>query len=270
MGEAYLRRRGGGFDKLTELPLFTYTGQHELIDEENGNFRIKFLTSGTLTITKLNSIKNGIDVFCVGAGGGAAAKARGAGGGGYTKIQKNVAVNKNVEYVITIGGGVTGGNGGNTAAFGVTASGGYGTSGFSGGNGGSGGGAYSAQAHNSNGGANGSDGYGDNVPGKGQINVSGPNSETGNTYEFGESSSGTLYAGGGGAVRADNGEYAPYISSSGGAGGGGYHPGGGNGAYQDPTRSGYGGTVNTGGGGGGYNTAGGSGIVVIRNRRESA
>ena len=35
------------------LPEFTYTGTYETLDDGNDNWRIKFKTSGTFTITKL-------------------------------------------------------------------------------------------------------------------------------------------------------------------------------------------------------------------------
>ena len=51
------------------FPEFTYTGNYRLLDDglaEDGeiqNWRIKFLTSGTLEFNKLNNAKDGIDVF---------------------------------------------------------------------------------------------------------------------------------------------------------------------------------------------------------------
>ena len=50
-------------------PQYTYTGSSTFIDDGNGNWRIKFLTSGTLTFTNLGTGVNGIDVFLVGGGG---------------------------------------------------------------------------------------------------------------------------------------------------------------------------------------------------------
>ena len=66
---------GGGDAK----PKFTYTGTHEYIDDGGGNWRIKFLTSGTLTLKN----KITVDVFLVG-GGGAGGSGNGymAGGAG--------------------------------------------------------------------------------------------------------------------------------------------------------------------------------------------
>ena len=58
------------------IPEFTYTGDYEIVNDADepitasqDNWKIRFLTSGTLTITNLNGAENGIDVFCVGGGG---------------------------------------------------------------------------------------------------------------------------------------------------------------------------------------------------------
>lgn len=122
------------------IPKFTYTGSYELIDDGNGNWRIKFKSSGTLTFTSLGNASKGIDVFLVGGGGGKAFAAYaqwtadGYGGSGYTKTQKGVPVTKGTAYAITIGGAGSnnsaqngecrGGVGGNSTAFGYTAYGG--------------------------------------------------------------------------------------------------------------------------------------------------
>lgn len=246
---------------ITGSPDFTYTGDYQLVDDANnviststGNWKIRFLTSGTLKFTDLKGAASGIDVFCVGGGSGGSA---GGGGGGYTTTKKNVAVQANTNYTITIGAGgaqSTSGNpynGNTTSGFGVSAAGGSmdGTGGVKGGNGGSGGGGYTAGNGGSNGGNGASGGY---AGGSGQGST---------TREFGESGA-TLYAGGGGAGHGKGG-------SSVGTGGAG---GGGNGVKGD--NRGYAGTANTGGGGGGgiygdngCGGAGGSGIVVIRNKR---
>lgn len=66
---------GGGVD--AGLPKFTYTGNYQLVDDgkSNGrqNWRLKLLTSGTLTFTRSPGT---LDVFLVGAGG--------SGGGGFS------------------------------------------------------------------------------------------------------------------------------------------------------------------------------------------
>ena len=247
-------------------PTYTYTGSSQLIDDGNGNWRIKFLTSGTLTFTNLGTGVNGIDVFLVGGGGGGRTGSQrvngaGGGGGGYTTTKKGHTVSVGSSYNIVIGaGGATNSNGGTSSAFGFSAAGGkYGAPGASnfetevaiGGNGGSGGGGgTSHQGYGGNGGSNGSNGS----------NGTGGNGGTGQgttTREFGESD-GTLYAGGGAGTEGKAG-----------AGGGGVY----NNTNNSDKYYVANGTANTGGGGGGgaFNFikggTGGSGIVVIRNAR---
>lgn len=221
------------------LPEFTYTGNYSLIDDGDGNWRIKFLTSGTLTFTKLGSAGKGIDVFLVGGGGGCGnangvSDFLGAGGGGYTKTTRQITVQAGVEYTIVIGAGSTKPNssstqtrGGTTSAFNTSIEGGYSGKSISGGNGGSGG----ASTNGATGGTDGGDGSVGNMggqAGKGQGTT---------TREFGEDS-GELYASGG---------------------------------YWDSRD----GADNTGNGGGGVylntkTTTGGSGIAIIRNTRQHA
>lgn len=254
------------------IPEFTYTGDFEIVSDDDqpitvsqGNWKIRFLTSGTLTFTNLNGAENGIDVFLVGGGGGGS---RAAGGGGYTKTLKAVKVSVGTAYSIVVGaGGIAGvGNskagssGGTSSAFGVSANGGEaktnGTSSYVGSDGGSGGGAGSGNGAGGKGGSDGSDGFhrdGTNQDsGKGQGTT---------TREFSESG-GKLYAGGGGGCAL--------ASSNGGDGGD-----GGGGAGGNTSGGATPGATNTGGGGGGAANskaggAGGSGIVVIRNAREVA
>ena len=253
------------------IPEFTYTGDYEIVNDSDepitvsqGNWKIRFLTSGTLTFTNLNGAEGGIDVFLV--GGGASGGGRGGGGGGYTKTQKSVSVNAGIEYPIIVGAGglapttsnrVPPNAGGATSAFGLTANGGdTSTNGDYPSSGGSGGGSGKVGGAGYSGGSDGSSGGGDDG-GSGQGTT---------TREFGEST-GKLYAGGGGGGAVTTNE-----TSSGGAGGGG--DGGGVGADPRPKN----GDANTGGGGGGlgnlYSSAtyasGGSGIVIIRNAREAA
>ena len=81
----YLYIGGGG-----GVPKFTYTGRYTFIDDGNGNWRIKFLTSGVITWLKDTMI----DVFLVGAGGGGKSESPQAGGGGgamYAYAVKKVA-----------------------------------------------------------------------------------------------------------------------------------------------------------------------------------
>lgn len=253
------------------IPEFTYTGDYEIVNDSDepitvsqDNWKIRFLTSGTLTFTNLNGAENGIDVFLV--GGGASGGGRGGGGGGYTNTQRAVSVNKGKSYQIVIGAGgsapttsnrVPPNAGGATSAFGLTANGGdTSTNGDYPSSGGSGGGSGKVGGAGYSGGSDGSSGGGDDG-GSGQGTT---------TREFGEST-GKLYAGGGGGGAVTTNE-----TSSGGAGGGG--DGGGVGADPRPKN----GDANTGGGGGGlgnlYSSAtyasGGSGIVIIRNARGAA
>lgn len=254
MGDCYITRRGGSDSGAGKFPEFTYTGTYNLVDDgktDDGvqNWRIKFLTSGTLTFTK---IATGIDVFCVGGGGNGGNSCGAGGGGGYTKTSSFVPV-KNTGYTITIGGAR-----GNTSAFNTTAEAGKngGSNSGKGGDGGSGGGAGRYWAYGNNGGSDGSDGIkssdnSESLPGHGQGTT---------TREFGETS-GTLYSGGGGGGGENNAR-----GGDGGGGNGGKGSGG----------SGYAGVANTGGGGGGGGSdggtggSGGSGIVVIRNARSAS
>lgn len=248
MGDCYIVRRGGGISKL---PAFTYTGDYAIVDDGSGDWRVKFLTSGTLTFTKN---PGSIDVFLVGGGGSGYGS---GGGGGYTKTQKGIAVELNKPYTIIVGAGGSGGTyGGATSAFSATANGGkssgtqYPSSGNyqnNGADGGSGGGATAGGA----GGSDGSDGGA--VTSIGAVGGIGQHTTT---REFGETT-GDLYAGGGG------GRYVQGLGNStpgkGGAGGGG----------DGSATKGINGVVNTGGGGGGgpSDGSGGSGIVIIRNSR---
>lgn len=248
-------------------PEITYTGDYEIVDDDDqpiedfsnwkDNWKIRFLTSGTFTVTNMYGWDGRIDVFLVGGGGSSTTANRsypGGGGGGYTLTAKIVELQANTPYEITIGSGAAPGEGvqgGTSEAFGNKAAGGYGTSSDNeGGNGGSSGGAGNqSPTPKCNGSSNGG-----STGGRGQIELPGPNGETGNTREFGEGD-GKLYAGGGAG------------STTGGKNG---SPGdGGGGELGNP------GQENTGGGAGGYKTgtkasSGGSGIVIIRNAKGGA
>ena len=132
------------------LPAYTYTGSHQLIDDGNFNWRLRLLTSGTLTFSHLGSAESrGAQAFLVGAGGGGGSDSStysGGGGGGYTDTS-NVTLPLNQALTVTIGGGSAGARGGTSslvcdaAAINVSATGGYpGIREGAGGNGGSGGG----------------------------------------------------------------------------------------------------------------------------------
>lgn len=210
------------------IPEFTYTGDYEIVNDSDepitvsqGNWKIRFLTSGTLTFTNLNGAEGGIDVFLVGGGGaGGAAKGDwmgGGGGGGYTITKRAVIVQVNMGYKIVVGGisSNAGANGGDSSAFNQTAKGGKGGATHNGDNGGSGGG-VGGNSNDGNyqasvGGTDGSDGkkaYRDGVehgtPGTGQGTT---------TAEFGESGK-KLYSPGG-----DGGSYQNNRKTIAGAGG---------------------------------------------------
>ena len=209
----------------------TYTGSKTILDDGNGNWRIKFLTSGTLTFLK---DPKGIDLFLAG-GGGSGGQAGGGGGGGYTKNIFGITPVKNTGYSIVIGAGgaaVGAGSGlpgGASSAFGQSVSGGLGGVRSSdnytrpGGAGGSGGGGYNRGL----GGVDGANGGADmSAGGIGQHTT---------TREFGEAT-GTLYSEGGRSGGPTTG------AANTARGGDGF-----------ATTGGY------------YGLAGGSGIVVIRN-----
>lgn len=278
------------------IPEFTYTGTNATykIVQDNGteitnpatyqgNWKIRFLTSGTLNFSNLCRSRAGIDVFLVGGGGGGSRARKipsgpysggNGGAGGKTTTAKAIIPTINTNYSVVVGtGGAASANyytaasaGGTSSAFGKSAAGGGGAGAHTdtwfgaGGNGGSGGGVGGG----SGGGAGGSNG-GNGARNAQNYGTAGTGQHT-TTREFGEST-GTLYAGGGGG-----GSWQGYAAAAGGAGGGG--------AGGVGTGTGSNGTTNLGGGGGGggcYQTSnsqaitapgnGGSGIVIIRNKR---
>ena len=250
---------GGGSD--ISAPIigkdFNWTGgdgTYQVFDDGDGNWRIKFLSSGLFTPLK-DMI---VDAFIL-SGGGSGAKwgtnnFGAGGGGGYTKTYKSILLTVNTDYQITVGeggaekSGYPGNRGGSSAAFGFTVEGGYGGgapnkahSAYCGGDGGSGGGAINGSGAAANGGSDGSDGGGSG-------SYTGGTGQGTTTREFGETE-GDLYAGGGGGYSS---------STAFGIGGAG---GGANGNMSA--------AANTGGGGGGLGKAGGSGIVIIRKHKEA-
>ena len=216
---------GAAFNPNTDI---SYAGSKTVIDDGDGNWRIKFLTSETLTFLK---DPGDIDLFLVGGGGGGGWF--GGAGGGYTNTVSSITPSVGVGYPIVIGAGGaasvggTGSQGGSTSAFNNSVDGGYGgeqTYG-GGGQGGSGGGASNAL-----GGTDGADGAD-------QGSYAGGDGQGTTTKEFAETT-GTLYSTGG------NGWNAASNSNDANTGNGGH--GGSNSSQQQP---------------------GGSGIVVIRNHR---
>ena len=217
-------------------------GTYQVLDDGGGNWRIKFLSSGTFTPLK-NMV---IDVFLVGGGGGKGSIRCGGGGAGYTTTVRSIALAANTTYQITIGAAGNNGkevgstytdgtDGGTTSAFSTVAAGGKGSTtskgtagtGSSGG-GGSGGGGYNSAGSNRGhssaaGGTDGGDGT--------TATTAGGAGQGTTTREFGETD-GDLYASGGG----DN------LTA----------------------------TVPNSGNGGAYNVKPADGIVVIRQHKEVA
>ena len=239
---------------------YTYTGDSEFISDGGDNWRIKFLTSGTLTFSSLGTASSGIDLFLV--GGGSA-----EGGGGYTATHKGLSIAKGTSYSIVVGSGGTSSsvNGGTSSGFGKSVNGGQGK------DGGSGAGGSGYVNDGATGGSNGGNG------GLGGDNWTGGTGQGTTTREFGESS-GALYAGGGGGglgsgckacLPDSNGKMTVDKTSVGGAGG---DSTAGNGEGYKGAASCTNGKTNTGGGAGlgkrgTAQCTGGSGVVIIRNKR---
>ena len=95
------------------LPRYSYTGDHQLIKDENNHWRIKFLSSGVLEWLSEDAQ---IDVFLVGGGGagGTGAENMCGGGGGYTKTVKGTVISKGQRSQVSIGAGGSQGDGGTT------------------------------------------------------------------------------------------------------------------------------------------------------------
>lgn len=171
-------------------------GTHQVLDDGGGDWRIKFLSSGTLIPLK-NMV---VDAFLVGAGGGSGNSFCGSGGAGYTTTVRSIVLVANTAYPIVVGAAGTNGNsstnGGETTAFSASAAGGKcsatGTSSkvTPGGNGGSGGGGGSSPYGKAAGGTDGNDGT--------DSTSKGGTGQGTTTREFGEAN-GDLYASGGGS-----------------------------------------------------------------------
>lgn len=151
-------------------PVFTYTGNYEIVDDMDNDisseanwsedWKIRFLTSGTLTFSDLKGANNGIDIFVVGGGGGTQTNGRAlGGGGGYTNATYAQNISVNTSYSIAVGDGGVGASNGGISQFYLTADsqnpfvyangGAYGKGGGgawgNAGNGGSGGGDYGGE-----------------------------------------------------------------------------------------------------------------------------
>lgn len=98
----FVQQGGGG----PVIPNFTYTGEYQLVNEDEGNWKIYFDTSGTF----VSNVNMSVDAFCVGGGGGGgngyynyegSPRSGGAGGGGgYTKTQKSIVIQSGVSYEV--------------------------------------------------------------------------------------------------------------------------------------------------------------------------
>ena len=188
-GKTVLGVEGSGGGKI---PLFTYTGSYKIVDDTDNaavgdlqNWKVRFLTSGTLVFISPNSAKAGIDVFCVGGGGGGSSAGSYAvgGGGGYTKSFGNVQIVPNEPIAVTVGAGGAQNTAGGKSSFGTDcmANGGGAGGKNSGGNGGSGGANV-----NGTGATNGGSAYG-----------SGQGYSTKEFYELDGNAEARLYASGG-------------------------------------------------------------------------
>lgn len=279
---AYEVQIGRGFSNtlnINSIPTFLYNGSYKIVDDNDNvitqslkNWKIRFLSTGTLNFRDLNGAAGGIDVFCVGGGGNGGAGYRaydgngvtgggGGGGGGRTTTKRGVSI-LNGTYNIVIGGAASSsifsdgaGNklaeaaGGESRPARSQWDGGWDTA--RGGKGGSGGGGGSCHVNTPSGGQNGGSGSsGANNAGENAGNGgSGLDASTG-TREFHESN-GTLYASGGaggGYGTMKTGDAAPNTGN------------GGNGGASSLNLNG---TVIDHHSG----TKGGSGIVIIRNKR---
>lgn len=236
-------RTNSGTGGTGGVPEFTYTGQCETLNDGGGNWRVKFLTSGTLTVVKLITI----DAFLVGGGAGGgkwdAAFSGPGGGSGRTGTYAGKTLQPGTNYSIVIGSGGAGNTsalataGGATSAFGESISGGDASSSLGHGSNGGSGGAAMSNSGTKAGGSNGSNG--ENLVFEGNTYYGG-SGQASTTKEFADSS-GTLYASGG-SCTAGSGTPSAKAANTG--------------------HGGDGGTVRGG--------DGGSGIVVIRNARAAA
>lgn len=263
---------------------FTYTGSYSTEGNLEGNFVIRFKTSGTLKITSLGMTNGKFDIFGVGGGSGGNGSRYGddiitaaGGAGGFTKTLKSQTLST-TSYKIIVGAGgnggtggfskyddatddIIGGSGGKTSFGSILIVNGatdinikddptyyyYPRSGGSAGGWGSWVGTNGSRDGRSNGDSQSSDT--DRYGGTGQGTT---------TREFGDSA-GKLYAGGGGggchlSLRSGDTKYLMWNTYNGGSGGGGAGAGG-SGNTTNPKNTpthtyAVAGTANTGGGGG--------------------
>ncbi len=117
--------------------IFTYTGNCEVVANGDDGWKIRYLSSGNLTLPSEFSV----DLFLVGGGGGGSGSA--GGGGGYTATYLDQVIATGT-YTVQVGAQVSSGGSGNKSYFGdaskYVANGGNAGGNGSGGSGGSGGG----------------------------------------------------------------------------------------------------------------------------------
>ena len=280
-------------------PTYAYTGVYQHAYDEDGDWMIYLLSSGTLTFTA--STEDTFDAFLVGGGGSGVTgnyyqAGAGGGGGGYTQTYTDIPLTLNDAYTAVVGAG-----GSNSDI-------------YNGADGGSTSFSYGSTTYTVNGGTHGEQNRTAGLPNGGEGGYSTTPGEDGGdgAYAFGSSDYAQYGGGGGGgagyksvtvssttqitaaylislgypastanrivATYAANGWSTDVTSSSsvsvystGGAGGAG---GGGDGAGVDLSVAGSG-EANTGGGGGGACLgggkttpgAGGSGVVIIRKHK---
>ena len=76
-------KHGGGGMPGKGVPVFTFSGEYQLVNESGEDWHVELKTSGTLNFQKLRNAKDGIEVCLVGGGNsGGNADGSGAGGGG--------------------------------------------------------------------------------------------------------------------------------------------------------------------------------------------
>ena len=205
------------------LPTYTFTGQHLFIDDGNGDWRIKLLSSGVLEWMSPDAL---LDIFMV--GGEASGTPNGGGGGGYTKTQKKYEIKKVQRIQVQVGaGGASGnsssGNNGGTSSFDtLSVGGGTTSSGHYAGNGGSGGGGsvFNKTSDAGNGGTDGASGGGTySVGSANQYHTyAGGSGQGTTTREFGDAGAELYSGGGGGLCRHKSGGSVHGSAGSGGSG----------------------------------------------------
>jgi formylglycine-generating enzyme required for sulfatase activity len=208
-----------------------------------------------------------VDYLVVGGGGGTARNGRevGGAGGGQVATGSKIVIAQSYSIVVGAGGSTAPGNGGQSAAFGITATGGNGNSSVNG-------------ASSGNGNAGGTDnntyGTGGGGGGAGGAGQNGSNTKAGDGGIGIQSSISGIatYYGGGGGGGADW-DIGSIVYGAGGQGGGGQGAQG----HNDGSHPAVAGTANTGGGAGGpgqngsyAGKVGGSGIVIFRYKTDGS